>query len=147
MSEIKLSGKKFDCGKPGKISVETRPGGWKIITMEDGSRHRVRSMRVGQSFFTHVDGKTLTGTIVEKNRSTGTQADEGMIPQYPGKVRKILVAESQAVSAGESLILLEAMKMEFAIKAPSNGKVKKWKIKEGENFSPGASLLEFEVSK
>lgn len=147
MSEIKIAGKKSELGKTDKINVDVRPGGWKIITTADGKRHRMRAVRVGNQFFTHIDGKTIAGALVEKNRSTGGSSDEGLIPQYPGKVRKILVKEGDGVEAGESLILLEAMKMEFAIKAPSKGKVKKWKVKEGENFSPGASLLDFEESK
>ncbi|MCM0606502.1 MAG: biotin/lipoyl-binding protein [Xanthomonadaceae bacterium] len=147
MSEIKIAGKKTELGKSGNVTVDVRPGGWKIITTADGKRHRMRSVRVGNNFFTHIDGKTIAGSLVEKNRATGGAADEGLIPQYPGKVRKILVKEGETVKAGDSLILLEAMKMEFAIKAPALGKVKKWKIKEGENFSPGSSLLEFEESK
>ena len=42
-----------------------------------------------------------------------------------GKIRKILVKDGDQVEMGTPLVLVEAMKMEFSIKAPSKGTVKK----------------------
>lgn len=149
MREIKVAGKRVELKAATGNTIESRPGGWKIITDSTGKRTRFRTARHADQFFIHADGKTTYGSIVEKQRSSdqGGGAAESLAPQYPGKVRKILVKEGEKVAEGDSLILLEAMKMEFAIKAPTAGIVKKWKIKEGENFSPGANLLDFEESK
>ena len=60
----------------------------------------------------------------------------------PGKVLKILVAEGDKVSEGQTLIVFEAMKMENEIKAPVSGVVKKIYVSEGANFNTGDPLVE-----
>jgi 3-methylcrotonyl-CoA carboxylase alpha subunit len=77
--------------------------------------------------------------------SGGSESD--LIAQFPGKVRKIRVQSNQRVQQGEVLILLEAMKMEFAIRAPSDGTVLRLRVSEGEQVSPGTLLLDWEGSK
>lgn len=148
MKEIKVAGKRHALDSKEKISMESRPGGWKIIVNSLGKRIKIRTAKNADSFFVHVDGKTIYGQVVAKQREAGAAAAaESLSPQFPGKVRKILVQEGDRVVEGDPLILLEAMKMEFSIKAPSAGTLKKWKIKEGETFSPGAILMDFEGTK
>jgi biotin carboxyl carrier protein len=55
-----------------------------------------------------------------------------------------LVREGDQVAEGAPLMLLEAMKMEFSIKAPFNGTVKKLCVQEGQQLSPGQQLVEVE---
>lgn len=59
----------------------------------------------------------------------------------PGKVIEVLVDESQEVKKGESLLILEAMKMENVIKAPHDLNVKSIKVKLGQAVEKGAVLL------
>ena len=61
----------------------------------------------------------------------------------PGMVLKILVNEGDEVQKGDSLIVLEAMKMENMLKAQGNGLVKGIKIKSGEAVEKGALLISF----
>jgi acetyl/propionyl-CoA carboxylase alpha subunit len=60
----------------------------------------------------------------------------------PGKVVKVLVAEGQQVDAGEALVVLEAMKMETALRAESAAVVKKIRASVGQMVDHGAVLLE-----
>ncbi|GIV33496.1 MAG: acetyl-CoA carboxylase biotin carboxyl carrier protein subunit [Chitinophagales bacterium] len=62
----------------------------------------------------------------------------------PGKVLKILVTEGQQVKQGDTLLILEAMKMENSIKAPGNGRIKKVAVKEGEAIEKGAVMIAFD---
>ena len=62
----------------------------------------------------------------------------------PGKVVRVLVAEGQAVSAGEALVVMEAMKMEHTMKAPADAVVKAVGAKEGDVVGQKALLLSFE---
>jgi biotin carboxyl carrier protein len=62
----------------------------------------------------------------------------------PGKIFKILIKEGQTVKEGESLLIVEAMKMEHAIKAPHAGIVKKIYFKEGEQVQGGVELVSIE---
>ncbi len=61
----------------------------------------------------------------------------------PGKIVRVLVSEGQAVSAGEPLIVLEAMKMEHTLKAPTDVVVGGVHAAEGEVVTQRALLLSF----
>ncbi len=49
----------------------------------------------------------------------------------PGLVKDILVTEGQELKAGDSVVILEAMKMENVLKCPSDAIVKSVKVKKG----------------
>ena len=59
----------------------------------------------------------------------------------PGMVLHIDVEEGQEIEKGDTLLVLEAMKMENLIKAHANGTVKAIKVKEGEAVSKNQILL------
>lgn len=61
----------------------------------------------------------------------------------PGLVLKILVKEGEEVKKGDSLIVLEAMKMENMLKAQGNGLVKSIKVHQGVAVEKGALLILF----
>lgn len=62
----------------------------------------------------------------------------------PGLIRAIAVAEGTAVKAGESLLTLEAMKMENAIKSPVDGVVASIQVSAGQSVEKNQLLLAFE---
>jgi biotin carboxyl carrier protein len=62
----------------------------------------------------------------------------------PATVLRIVVEPGQRVSKGEVLVVLEAMKMELAIKAPRDASVKAIACAPGELVQPGVPLLERE---
>lgn len=51
-----------------------------------------------------------------------------------GSVWKILVEPGAQVTEGESIAILESMKMEIRVKSPRNGKVVEFKVKEGDSI-------------
>ncbi len=70
-----------------------------------------------------------------KKRKSGTQASDeaGAITAImPGLIIKILKKVDENINAGETVLILEAMKMQNEIKAPKAGKIKKISVKEGE---------------
>jgi propionyl-CoA carboxylase alpha chain len=60
----------------------------------------------------------------------------------PGKVLKILVETGQKVSAGDPLIILEAMKMEHTMRAALDGIVESILVSDGEVVGPGQLLVQ-----
>ena len=71
--------------------------------------------------------------------------DEGeLLTQMPGKVVKIEVEAGQEVKAGDTVLILEAMKMENEIKTAVDGKVKEIHVKEGDALDQGVLMLEIE---
>jgi biotin carboxyl carrier protein len=61
----------------------------------------------------------------------------------PGLVLKVFVTEGMAVSKGDNLFILEAMKMENIIKASADVLVKTVKIKPGDKVEKGQVLMMF----
>jgi biotin carboxyl carrier protein len=68
----------------------------------------------------------------------------GLISPMPGRVRRILVAEGDAVTRGQVLLILEAMKMEHSIRAARDGRVVRIAFREGELVEAGVVLVEVE---
>ena len=61
----------------------------------------------------------------------------------PGLVLSVLVAEGDEVKKGDSLLVLEAMKMENMIKSPTDGMIKKVAIKQGDKVEKNEVLINF----
>lgn len=60
----------------------------------------------------------------------------------PGTITKILVSEGQAVKAGDTVLIMEAMKMENNISAEADGTVKKIHVQSGAQVQSGELLIE-----
>ncbi len=75
--------------------------------------------------------------------SGGAAANSGsLVTQMPGKAVKIAVKVGDKVIAGQTVIILEAMKMENEIKTQIDGVVKNIFVKEGDALEQGVKLLE-----
>jgi 3-methylcrotonyl-CoA carboxylase alpha subunit len=61
-----------------------------------------------------------------------------------GKVTAVGAADNDTVKAGQVLITIEAMKMEYQIKAPYDGKVEKVNFKVGDQVDIGVLLVQME---
>ena len=64
----------------------------------------------------------------------------------PATVRQILVTPGAAVARGETVIILEAMKMELPVRAPAKGVIASIRCREGELVQPGVPLIEITES-
>ena len=62
----------------------------------------------------------------------------------PGKVVRVLADVGTAVEAGQSVLVIEAMKMQNELKAPKTGVVKKINVAEGAAVDAGQTLAEVE---
>jgi biotin carboxyl carrier protein len=74
----------------------------------------------------------------------GANADEKgpkkLLASMPGKVVRVLIAKDEAVEAGQSILVVEAMKMQNEIKSPKKGIVQKIVAAEGANVNAGDVL-------
>ena len=77
-----------------------------------------------------------------------SRADEQVIQEInapmPGLILTIAVAQGQAVKQGESLLTLEAMKMENVIKSPVDGTIAALHVQKGDSVEKNQLLLRFE---
>jgi biotin carboxyl carrier protein len=67
-----------------------------------------------------------------------------LVTDMPGKVVKLLTTEGAVVNQGDTLLILEAMKMENEIKAGVSGVVKSVHVKEGQVLEAGFLMIEIE---
>ena len=70
----------------------------------------------------------------------GGGKDEPVIASMPGAVFKVVAAEGDRVEAGETIIILEAMKMEIAVQAVHAGSILEILVKPGEQVATGQIL-------
>ena len=93
----------------------------------------------------HLDGATFTVSYVDPVQRYGSHAggtaDDIAEAPMPGVVIAVNVKEGQAVSAGETLLVIESMKLETAIKAWRDGAVAAVHVGVGQSFQRGALLL------
>lgn len=118
------------------------------LTLKDGTKHQVVWVKTGRKIWLHVDGRSY---YVEKQSGSavpvGTAASGERVLRgpMPGQVRLVLVQDGQIVKAGETLVLLEAMKMEIRIQAPGDGKVARVAVKPGQTVEKEQVLVELEA--
>ncbi len=114
------------------------------IVFADKGNGKIQILANGQNF----DLEVLTDLQnrareyqAEKRRNSGEMQ---VIASMPGLVLKINVNVGDKVNEGDTLFVLEAMKMENEIKAELPGKVKEIKVSEGTAVEKGAHILTIE---
>jgi len=80
----------------------------------------------------------------EGARASARHAAGGLEAPMPGKVPSVRVVPGQAVRKGDEVLVVEAMKMENALRAPRDGTVKSVAVKVGDMVNPGVVLVELE---
>jgi biotin carboxyl carrier protein len=88
------------------------------------------------------ESKPDAGPAIKPVRTQISSAKSLSAPM-PGKILNVYVEEGDNVNAGETVMILEAMKMENELRAPAKGTVTKVLVKEGENVATGDVLVEF----
>ena len=116
-----------------------------------GRRHWVHLARQGAQRYVALEGHTWHLTRLSRRqtrRGPERQAVEATQPRLeatmPGQVLAVLVAEGEAVTRGQTLLLLEAMKMELRVTAPADGRVRRVHCAAGQVVERGQLLIELE---
>ena len=147
--------------KNGKYFVNDLPADFDIVTNADGSYHALYEGKSYNIKVRDIKGDILTVDINNKithtrikneledrltkmgmDKLSGSAMNELKAPM-PGMVLKIIVKEGDQVKKGDSLLVLEAMKMENILKAPGDGVVSAIKVTLRDNVTKGQVLIQF----
>ena len=95
-----------------------------------------------------VNGQTimLTKSSGARTRGAGHEHASELVAPMPGQVRAVNVSEGESVVQGQTLLVLEAMKMEIRVQAPRDGKVIKLFVEQGQTVERDQMLIEIEAS-
>ena len=113
------------------------------IDVEVGShRFFAQVTRADDQILINMPFGDLDAVIVPRFIEPGNEIPEGgLVAPMPGKVIEVRVKKGDKVKAGDTLIIIEAMKMEHSIKATENGKVTKLMVSLNQQVDNGATLL------
>lgn len=97
---------------------------------------------------------TVNGQTFVLTKSAGTTRRGGhghhaageLIAPMPGQVRAVQVAEGEVITKGQTLVVVEAMKMEIKVSAPGDGVVKSVLVKTGQTVEREQILVVLENS-
>jgi len=145
--EINPSGDNYVATMDGKtISVQ-------IIRAEDG---RMDLLVDGQRVNAHVSSDmakrwvTIDGHTIMLTKTSGAKQGVrhdhagGLIAPMPGQVRSVSVSVGDVVKKGQTLLTMEAMKMEIRIQALKDGRVKVLHAAQGQTVEREQILIEME---
>jgi biotin carboxyl carrier protein len=140
---IRING---ECADPpaGADIIETEPGVFSVLA--DGVSYEAHVLGNGIT----IAGHCFTFEIDdprEWKRSKGESGAHGsaaILAPMPGKVVRVLVRLGDELTAGQGVVVVEAMKMQNELKTPRAGRVSAVNVKEQDSVNAGAVLAVIE---
>lgn len=117
----------------------------------DGEFLKVKALKIKGKLWYHVDGKTqIYNPFMETQRTNQESpllSSNEMRAPMPGKITKILKKEGEMVNSGDTVVVMEAMKMEYNLKVHNLSVVKKILCKENQTVELDEKLVEMTQKK
>ena len=125
--------------------LESIDGAKKNFLLDEG---RIASSLVYKNNTVHLflDGNhvKLFTPIVNIAGEATSDGDSALLSPMPCKISNVQVKKGDVVKKGQTLVVVEAMKMEHVIKSPKDGIIKNVAYKLGQLVEQGKKLVEFE---
>ena len=101
------------------------------------------AVRDGDVAWVWFRGETYRLSPARSRRAAhGGEGTPSLEAPMPGRIAAVRVASGASVSKGDVLVVLEAMKMEHAVRAPKDGAVERVLVSEGQMVGLGDVLVE-----
>jgi biotin carboxyl carrier protein len=125
------------------------PGVYLVRPDEEGGDHRhqivyIAGSRGGAWAFSNGRVFTPAEPVHQAVRSRAAGTVQSLTAPMPATIVKVLVTNGQTVKAGDTLVIVEAMKMELPVRAPADASVKAVRCREGEIVQADQTLVELE---
>lgn len=123
----------------------------KVTTQVNGKDIQVEAQILGDQLWVHYSGKTMVFANPQKSKKRGAKKSSGkagnvILAPMPGKVTKVFCQVGDEVKAGQALVVMEAMKMEYTLKCEIDGKISKVEAKLNEQVVLGKLLVQLEAT-
>ena len=122
------------------VSADEKVGS--LIVEIDGSPRLAHAAKSGDNWWVHIDGRTHAVQFHEQGRSGPAASEGSLTAPMPGTIMEMNVKQGQRVREGQTLMVLEAMKMEHRIQSPKAGEITKWNYNQGDRGEMGSVLVE-----
>tara|TARA_Y100000768_G_scaffold386177_1_gene373948 strand:+ start:76 stop:576 length:501 start_codon:yes stop_codon:yes gene_type:complete len=124
------------------ISISHNSNLDRLVVNIDKLSKLVHVVKVKDSYWIHLDGRIHVVNLHEIGYSNQKQSEGSLVAPMPGTIIEILVKKGQRVRKGQSLMVMEAMKMEHKIQSPKDGEVLSISNEVGQKVDMGAVLVE-----
>lgn len=151
--ELVRTGEQWKCllnGREFPLDVAAAQDGT-LSLLAEGRSYEVRQESVGVETSIVVGHDRFSVQVRDprslRSRGRAAGAEQGVkkiTAPMPGKVVRLLAGVGARVEAGQSVIVIEAMKMQNELKAPKTGMLKKISVAEGAAVEAGQALAEVE---
>jgi 3-methylcrotonyl-CoA carboxylase alpha subunit len=129
-----------------EVRFTLEPAGPGVFVVRSGDR--VATLHLARDGATvHLSWEGVAHALVEEREGARAahRHDSGALEApMPGRVAAVKVAPGQRVARGDELLVVEAMKMENALRAPRDGVVRAVHASVGDMVGPGRPLVELE---
>jgi acetyl/propionyl-CoA carboxylase alpha subunit len=116
-----------------------------FLLRHDGVVETFHCVRADRTIHLSWRGRTYRLEEIDEEGASGPRAPAGTLEApMPGKVTAVRVGIGDRVSRGDEVLVVEAMKMENAVRAPRDGQVKDLRVKVGDAVAAGQVLAELE---
>ncbi|MDB4946261.1 MAG: Pyruvate carboxyl transferase [Labilithrix sp.] len=122
--------------------LSVRVGGHIVDLTTEGLPPELGVVANGRPTFARVESERHRAASAAKKGGAAT-SDKVIKSPMPGRVIKMLVAKGAEVTAGQTLCVVEAMKMENEVKAKAAGTIGDVHVNEGATVEAGAKLISF----
>ncbi len=137
--QLKRNGIFSIMGSTGKVYSSDESG---LDVEVDSHRFFAQVTRSNDQVLINMPFGDLDAVILPRFTEPGKEVLEGgLVAPMPGKVIEVKVKKGDKVKAGDTLIIIEAMKMEHSIKATESGKVTKLMVTLNQQVDNGVTLL------
>lgn len=123
---------------------------FKTVTIKDKEQTILAEQVDGQIWLSH-EGWSYPvksfGTHRVKEKSKSGAGNGEISAPMPGQILKVFVSERQKVQEGDSLFVVEAMKMEHTLKAPLEGEVTDLSFKAGDSVNSTDVILKIKTNQ
>lgn len=127
--------------------VRAFPGGADVVVTHESGRARAVVLRDGDTVHVAIRGRVFRLAVVAARQESDAIAETGSDPfvasPMTGVVRQVPAEPGRKFAAGETLVVVEAMKMEFAVEAPREVVVDEVRAKPGDRVDIAQVLVTF----